>query len=320
MDIYSFINSRDIAEHCRKIGHEFTPLEMAVIINLSKECITKKHEGYIWLIENTPDCEVPERTNCNYFSSLHNLLRELMYIENRIDELFKKQEPEYCYHMNIYEENTCDDDNIYLSWEEAVKDATNNNSMISFSIEKRRFDDAVNETGAIVYLVYYYNNNGEPITYWANKGYFTEEEIRVSIALDNIYIDIPMPFENGDLITRKGLNAVYVLHNTPQPELKKERDRERQAYYWDSTDIMVNGYFLTENGLCFDHLHTLDLEYYKGELLGYDRFLKFLSLYIKDESDCSLFTLFREYDIMRKNGSMKEINDFYSCAEDFFKI
>ena len=32
MDIYSYINSRDVAEYCREIGKVWTQFEMAVII------------------------------------------------------------------------------------------------------------------------------------------------------------------------------------------------------------------------------------------------------------------------------------------------
>ena len=77
MDIYSFIASKDIADHCRKIEHQFTPLEQAVLVNLSEKTIREKHEAFLWLVENTPDCEVPERMNCKYFESLHALRQYL---------------------------------------------------------------------------------------------------------------------------------------------------------------------------------------------------------------------------------------------------
>ena len=33
MDIYSYLNSPDVAEHCRKLNHPFIALESAFIIN-----------------------------------------------------------------------------------------------------------------------------------------------------------------------------------------------------------------------------------------------------------------------------------------------
>ena len=37
MDIYSFINSRDVAEHCRKINHQFSATEAAFIVYRSEK-------------------------------------------------------------------------------------------------------------------------------------------------------------------------------------------------------------------------------------------------------------------------------------------
>ena len=45
MDIYGFMNSPDIAEHCRSIGHEFSPLDMAVLVAMSEKTIKEKHEA-----------------------------------------------------------------------------------------------------------------------------------------------------------------------------------------------------------------------------------------------------------------------------------
>ena len=43
MNIYDYFHSNDIAEHCKKIGHVFSPLDMAVIIEKSDKPIRKKH-------------------------------------------------------------------------------------------------------------------------------------------------------------------------------------------------------------------------------------------------------------------------------------
>lgn len=47
MDIYSFINSKDIEAHCRKIGYHFNPLESAYLIwQSAKHSIEEKHKAY----------------------------------------------------------------------------------------------------------------------------------------------------------------------------------------------------------------------------------------------------------------------------------
>lgn len=33
MDIYSYVNSKDIAEHCRSINHQFNAMEAAFLVH-----------------------------------------------------------------------------------------------------------------------------------------------------------------------------------------------------------------------------------------------------------------------------------------------
>ena len=62
MDIYSFVNSRDIREHLRKIGYSFNSLETAWLIYACKRLSYEEKKEY-WreLIDTMPDCEVPSR-------------------------------------------------------------------------------------------------------------------------------------------------------------------------------------------------------------------------------------------------------------------
>ena len=71
MDIYSFINSRDIAEHCRKIGHTWNPLEMAAIIDMSHRTVEERHKAWHKLMSDYPDMPVPETNDHDGYPSLH---------------------------------------------------------------------------------------------------------------------------------------------------------------------------------------------------------------------------------------------------------
>lgn len=46
MDIYRFLNSPDIAAHCKKIGHVFEPIEMAVILYHSHRPFVERMGGH----------------------------------------------------------------------------------------------------------------------------------------------------------------------------------------------------------------------------------------------------------------------------------
>jgi len=50
MDIYSFIDSMEIAEHCRSIGQTWMPFEMAAI----KTANRKTNDDMVWMSRISP--------------------------------------------------------------------------------------------------------------------------------------------------------------------------------------------------------------------------------------------------------------------------
>lgn len=93
MDIIRFINSKDIAEHLRKIKYKFTTIQAAWLIWQSIDTTLKeKHAAWSNLIVEMPDCEMPERGMCRYKHSIHDFLKQYMDIENRQYEVFQKPE------------------------------------------------------------------------------------------------------------------------------------------------------------------------------------------------------------------------------------
>ena len=83
-DIYSFINSRDIRKYLRETEHHFSSLEAAWIIWQSMDRTWgEKKAAWAELIRTMPDCEVPERFNCNYRASLHGYLKDYMAVKDQ---------------------------------------------------------------------------------------------------------------------------------------------------------------------------------------------------------------------------------------------
>jgi hypothetical protein len=325
MNIYEYINSRDIAEHCRSINHQFTPIEMAVLINSSRKTVTEKHDAYTWIIENTPDCQVPKRPMCNYHASLHEFLQQLMRVENKIYDLFKKQESDFCYALDIDESSFAKHSGIYLSREKAMRYALDDEDMVAFSITKKQFDDA--ESSAAIMCRY--NKNGDLLNCSGWGEIIPEAEHSVTSDLDGIYIDLPVPFKMGDLVTLRDSNDAFVLSSIPQ----WNKNYETLSKWWDSSDITANGYCLCDYGGRYDahlwrnsargcvHLMLWDLEYYRGELKGLDRFLKCLSLYLKDEFPKeNIYALLHAYDVVQKNKGNEDFKNYYEYGEDFFLI
>lgn len=62
MNIYEFINSRDIAKHLEAIDYPFSAMETAwLVYQCVSKSIEEKKEAWQWIIDNMPDAEVPER-------------------------------------------------------------------------------------------------------------------------------------------------------------------------------------------------------------------------------------------------------------------
>ena len=79
MDIFRFVNSKDVREHLRDIGYEFNSLEAAWLIYQCRDAaIDEKHKAWNELIATMPDCPIEKRTNTAAQDSLHAFLRQCM--------------------------------------------------------------------------------------------------------------------------------------------------------------------------------------------------------------------------------------------------
>lgn len=95
MDIYSFINSPDISEYCRKIKKAWTPFEMAVIIGISKRSMAEKLTAWRELIKDYPDMPTLEGYHHKSYPSLHKKLKkaiayEEVYAKRAYEILFER--------------------------------------------------------------------------------------------------------------------------------------------------------------------------------------------------------------------------------------
>jgi DNA gyrase inhibitor GyrI len=88
-----FINSPDIAAHCREINHQFTTFEMAVIIWRSKRNMADKHAAWRAIITDYPDTPTPKNMHYDSFDSTHEKLKEVIADDERRLALFKLTEP-----------------------------------------------------------------------------------------------------------------------------------------------------------------------------------------------------------------------------------
>src|SRR5215469_11612564 len=89
MDIYNFIRSNAVAEHCRNIGKTWNTCEMAVIIDRSNRTIAEKHAAWKELIEHYPDMPAMPNYHDVHFDSVHKMIAERIDFDQRVIEWFK---------------------------------------------------------------------------------------------------------------------------------------------------------------------------------------------------------------------------------------
>ena len=111
IDAASYLNSKDIAEHWRKIGFVCTPLQSAYLVwhNRTKT-LAEKHAAWREIIGTMPDCPVAaghRKTNMGIpdalAGSLHEFLQAFMCLQNKLFEQFYKNGDHAVYRYRVRE-------------------------------------------------------------------------------------------------------------------------------------------------------------------------------------------------------------------------
>ena len=77
MNVYRFINSKDIREPLESIQYPFGSLEAAWIIYQCRfASLEEKHAAWRELIQTMPDCAIEERNNTEANNHQHHILAE----------------------------------------------------------------------------------------------------------------------------------------------------------------------------------------------------------------------------------------------------
>ena len=312
MNIYRFINSRDIRKHLEDIGYEFNALEASwLVYQCIDATLEEKHDAWRWIIKEMPDMEVIKRPNCVYRGSLHDTLRMYMTMEEKmLDQYLNPTDAVYaCEHFMDHE--PYGGEKIYFNIDECLREIydfwsnydPDDLSYDAATIVTRHFRDrkclikVEYNTDCTVVSVDGYPSSPELMDeeYENIKYYF----------FDGLWFDFPTPFEKGDIVYNCKMNrgpdsydlcrGLFVLDNLITWYLRDEGanrfDSFREGTSGDTTDMTAYGYFMFEDGHvyheCMDNY--MDLEVYRGPFVGIQRVYKALSSYIREDIDLELF-------------------------------
>jgi len=266
MDIFNYIHSPDVATHCKKIGHVFNPLEMAVIVAISDKTVKDKHAAWQQIITEYPDMSTyHEHYNFRAQKKLHDYLREFIACENNWLADFAMPAKNSVYRACLVARGDYRPSEVIgcystikNTWEAVYKTCGGDSSDYRYvSIIKECLDNMDGEQKTVDF-----NFDREAIHAFG-CGYGTTSD---NVWLDDvcIYIYIPVPFEIGDLVEYKG-RPLVLAHS-------------QQVGGFSVYDENAYVYCIARDGtIDHDHVPYCKLQYYRDELRGRERFLKYLS-------------------------------------------
>jgi hypothetical protein len=300
MDIYRFFNSRDVAEHCIRAGKVWNTLEMAVIIRMSENrtALKERQDAYRELLSEYPDMPVPKNHHGYTGDSVHYHLGRYLETESSVMEKFSLVEPDTMYRIGISNpsEGICWAEEPFSSPGKALeygRDEWKPEEAESFTLEKRWFDSKS-------YITVKMDYSGAPLfVSWGGNP--CEIDCDAIHFLDSFYIDIPAPFQPGDILygswgagNKTGLIVVdYIRCND------KKLHASKLKRGGDMSDMTYSGYSFVGDSLFWDwHFCYSDLEYFRGELTGKERLLQCAGWLIQEKISVGAFSVMQNKIMM----------------------
>ena len=295
MNVYSFINSKDIRRYLQEINYEFTPVEVAWFIWQCKSISLKeKHDAWNEIIETMPDMPIQDRRN--NIPSLHQFLKDYMQLERHVIDQFYNRKyvcAFYQYHISgwyngEFDSFDCGDvfSDFSSCYEEALSDV--------IDLENPAIEITMNSYHYKIKAVYCKDMSSMQI-FNIDEGSGKKNDM--DWAFFEMWFPIPMPFKKGDIVVlaRNSHNGYckpcnyepYVFVSSSYNEYK-----ETGKQGCDYSDMCILGYSQFEDGQLSDEwsiYNYMDLEYYTGELTGKKRVLKALSNCLKKKIDAVMF-------------------------------
>ena len=328
IDITTFLNSKDIAEHWKKIGFTCTPVQAAYIIWQSHEkSLQEKHEAWKELMETTPDCPFAEGRRKEHLKrhipeamtdSLHAFLKAYMALEDKTLERFYREEAGTAYGYRSFPESRYEaewhnDFWLYRTAQDCLDDVNGEapgRELVVVEVKKYWI-------GEVDVIVAQMRADGTVMSLY-DEGW-TEEEFYLMWGFQALWFDFPTPFQYGDVLVRK--NSPFLgeveqpwpfvltfLRTWGREEALKRGESEKRAEGFEMLlnrlrevgDMYVrsaSGFLLKDGSLQRDDIERyLDFEYCREELKGEERILKALSLHGKGQIGTDL--LLKTYHIV----------------------
>lgn len=189
------------------------------------------------------------------------------------------------------------------------------------------FDEPDNEIRyADKYIVGLFNSNLKLFDLFENA--VISEESLLYETTDKLLVHLPMPFKQGDILERKKSGIMTIFQSKAMNEpfengmpfvFESSNPDETLSKGESSYDIKFKGFYFDKNRQyvlnCDGYRHTYDLEYYRKPLEGKKRFLKIISMKLKDKASVPDEAVRMAYEYCRTLAMQKELEDTNECFD-----
>lgn len=317
MNIYEFVNSRDIRKHWQEIGFMPNALESAYLVYYSKNhTIEEKHDAWRWIIDNMPDCEVSGKWIDAPQKSLHEFLKKYMTITYALLANFFAAEEGAVYTYRALWKNELekyDDetkwykiDTIFPTFEEAFADATEDNELAPLFLEFEKKHLGARGRSISIRMT----PDRQPV--FLDEEFVLDTEEESALFYDvffYLHFDFPTPFERGDIIC-------------------PAKVKYKCAEAWDGTFVIGEkndeddtpiGYMVEDEYVYCERIYSyMDFELLEGEPHPHKRLLLPISKYLKGEIDMAL--LLGACRMITLEQQKNETNSLLGCLPTSLKI
>ena len=307
MNVYRFINSKDIRAHLQSLRYGFTLPEAAFLVwQCATAPLSEKHNAWRELIKTMPDCRMERRRNMCEIQSMHGFLREYIELDEKLLRNFHREsDAVYFYSVLLKDEHFPDGFSESKKYERAFPTfshclAAVKEEICDYGAEdilhvcmKRQLLSEPNR-----FMTVCLNNRLEVMDIDAFRSPLTKREQELLGAFEGMWFAFPTPFKRGDLVCQKHSlkawrfpqNVCYVLDSITawtNREMQEsgflgnrsdtqDMDRLHQILLKDGdvTDMSFSAYSVEDRQIIFDNVGWyLSLERFDGTLTGEQRAL-----------------------------------------------
>ena len=274
MDIYSYLNSKDVADYCRKIDYQFNALECVFIIyHCRRISVEVKHRQYQKIMREMPDMQLSKHQRLRwkdgflYPESLFAALQELINEQKQmLDMLKSSSRAVYSYRWTGKGCDTQSGNGIYSNFDKAKAALTvalyedtdcSMDDIASCEITMQLIDENKSITAEM--------NDDQKIVFLDSSGFSFDFSLP-----QNFWAYIPMPFQKGDILINPCIRnpKPFVLDHFHFND-RSESYLQTMKSEWDENDLLAWG-FENMDELVSDTPCEIwgyqNLEYYRGEI------------------------------------------------------